>query len=393
MEPALGFWPLAAIFSFKTILACLYGYIFLHYYHGDDTWAFFKESIDEYKNLVQHPTHFFNDFLPYSAFAPAKDFWQGMGFYIQDLEFWIMVKLLAIFNIFSRGNYYIDALFFQFLTVWGPLYLFRLFASNFPDRRNFLLAAILFVPMVVFWLSGIRAEGLLICFLSMILYYGNKWFKQKKISYMIWVMIGFFGMLIFRMQFLLVFLPALVAWTLSLRSGKRAIYYFFLIYIISIFIFFGSAWISPLKNLPAAVATSQKKFLGLHGNTRFRLDSLDPTLPSYIKVLPQALSNTMIRPLITDARGALQIATSFDLMGVWILIALALFFHRKDWWKILSNPLILFCLAYGISQILLVGYVVPFPGAIVRYKAIPEMFLIISLVMLIDWGRIHIKFN
>jgi len=393
MEPGLGFWTLAAIFTFRTILASLYGYIFLNYYHGDDTWGFFKESLEEYNNLVQHPTHFFNDFLPWSAFAPAKSFWQGMGFYLQDLEFWIMVKLLSLCNIFSRGNYYIDALFFQFLTIWGPFFLVRLFVSIFPDRRKMVLLSIFFVPTVVFWISGIRAEGLLICFLAMVLYFGKKWFESRKIVYMIWVIAGCVGLIIFRIQYLLVFLPAFIALTLSLELRKRPAYYFFLVYIVSALIFFGTSWISPSKNLPAAVATSQKKFLGLHGNTRFALDSLSPDLKSYIHVFPQAVSNTMVRPVITEARGALQVMTSLDLMGVWLLIALAIFFRRGDWRKTLSSPLILFALAYGISQILLIGYIVPFPGAIVRYKAIPEMFLIISLVMLIDWGKLYIKFR
>src|ERR1700730_2563393 len=117
------------IFSFKVLLGCLYGYIFLKYFGGDDTWMYHHDSITEYQKLVHHPDIFFKDFLPAASFVPAHDFCEGLGLYIQDLEYWLMIKLLAVFNIFSRGNYYINVLFFDFLTCWGPLLLYQLMYS------------------------------------------------------------------------------------------------------------------------------------------------------------------------------------------------------------------------------------------------------------------------
>ena len=105
-----SFLETAAIFSFKILLGCLYGYIFLKYYNGDDTWNFFNDSLGEYNKLINHPGQFIKDFLPYASFSQAHSFGEGIGFYLRDLEYWIMVKLLAVFNIFSRGNYYIDVL-------------------------------------------------------------------------------------------------------------------------------------------------------------------------------------------------------------------------------------------------------------------------------------------
>ena len=51
---------------------------------------------------------------------------------------------------------------FEFLTIPGPLLLFKMLAREFPLRtgKNFLL--VFFVPSVIFWCSGIRAEGLLL---------------------------------------------------------------------------------------------------------------------------------------------------------------------------------------------------------------------------------------
>ena len=50
-----------------------------------------------------------------------------------------MVKGLAFLNLLSGKNYYIDVLLFEFLTIPGPLLLFKLLAREFPlkDRNEF----------------------------------------------------------------------------------------------------------------------------------------------------------------------------------------------------------------------------------------------------------------
>jgi hypothetical protein len=67
---------------------------------------------------------------------------------------------------------------------------------------------------------------------------------------------------------------------------------------------------------------------------------------------------------------------------------IAIFFHEKKWKQIINRPLLLLLLFYGISQIIFIGYVVPFPGAIVRYKSIPEIFLMIVIVCITDYDKI-----
>ena len=44
----------ASIVLFKVFMGCLYGWVFLHFYGGDDTWNFFNESKDE-TNLTYCP--------------------------------------------------------------------------------------------------------------------------------------------------------------------------------------------------------------------------------------------------------------------------------------------------------------------------------------------------
>jgi len=382
----LGWRETAAFFSVKIMAGCLYGYIFLHTYHGDDTWNFFNDSLPEYQKMIHQPGIFFRDFLPWPAFGAAENFWQGMARYFTDLEYWLTVKLLALFNIFSRGNYYIDVLFFNFLVSLGPLLLFRLMLSIFPARKRLLIIVIFFIPSITFWLSGIRAEGLLLLFIALILFYTDRWFNQRRVLYFFWIMLGMIGFLLFRSQALFIFLPAYCCWTLSRKAGPRAIYYFVFAYAGGLLILLASLLISPGKNLASPIANRQAAFFRLHGNTRFGLDTLKPTFSSMVRILPQAFNNTFLRPYPWEARGWLQWLSALEVIALWALVLLFLLspFQNRKW--VVGHPLMLCFLFYGISQILLIGFIVPFPGAIVRYKAIPELFIVTALTLGIKPG-------
>ena len=381
------------IFAFKIFLGCTYGYIFLTFYHGDDTWMMFRESLDEYHKLIHQPFQFVHDMLPNPAFWATHKVSKSIQIYLEDLEYWTIPKLLAIFHIFSRGNYYIDVLFFDFVSIFGLLILYKLAYALFPTKKQWLIAILFFLPMTSFWLSGIRAEGLLLLFMMMALYYALKWPSySNKILPFIYIVIGIAGTLILRVQLLFVLAPALIATGISFHKSGKPIYYFTGVYALCIILFFASIWVSPQKNLSTPIIERQQQFLRLQGNTAFHLDSLQPSLKSFAKILPQAFSNSFLRPTLFEAKGILQVLTAFDILLFFAMLLIAFLWHEPNWKKTFQAPLALFFAFYGISEIILIGYIVPFPGAIVRYKTIPEIFLFILLVGIIDFKKLSSMF-
>src|SRR4029079_19794728 len=109
---ALSTLELTGAFCFKVAMGVLYGYVFLHYYGGDDTWMLNRESMAEYNKLIYTPLTFITDFNPVPAFVRNDTFGQGIHYYLADLEFWMITKPLALFNFISRGDYYINSVFF-----------------------------------------------------------------------------------------------------------------------------------------------------------------------------------------------------------------------------------------------------------------------------------------
>lgn len=363
-------------FVFKVILGCLYGFIFLKYYGGDDTWMLHNGSVAEYQKLMHSPELFLADFdltatlREYGSFAAA--------FYVtlSDIEYWIITKSLGVLNMFSRGNYYINVIFFNLMTFWGQYLIFKLFAASFPARKTLIFFLVFFIPSISFWLSGIRPDGFLMLSAGLTLYYFYAWGHSRRVVHLLAVFAGVAGLVIFRSPVLLLLLPALIAWALVRTSGWKTARVFAVVYILATAIFFGSAWVNPRNNLLTFVSGRQHQFLELEG-TRFELNRLEPEPVSFLKTLPQAFANTFLRPFPWEAKGPLQWMTAIDTVALLLLMVFAFFGPPAPGWA--HSPVTWTILLFGLTLYLFIGLTIPFPGAIARYKVVPELLLLVAI--------------
>jgi hypothetical protein len=274
---------------------------------------------------------------------------------------------------------------------WGHYWLFSLYVKEFPEKRKPLLLLIFFFPPLVFWLSGIRADGLILFFLALLLVQFHRWLYDHKKRSLVYCMLAGAGIIIFRSQVILLVIPALTAWYISVKFNRKPVSTFIWVFGIGGLLFFATAWVSPAKNLPGVIVNRQQAFMALQG-TRFPLDSLQPSVTGFARVLPQALSHTFVRPYIWEAKGALQLMTAVEIIVCWLLVITAIIKKEIHWKKTLTSPLLLFSMSFGITLYIFIGFTIPFPGAIVRYKAIPELLLLTIPIICTDW-RSLLKIN
>ena len=366
----------SSVLIFKVFMGCLYGWVFLHYYGGDDTWNFFNESKDQTDLLLQHPRKFFEEFWPiFSWRVTGHQGGQAFLFYIDHFERWFMIKGLAILNLLSGKNYYIDVLLFDLLTLPGPLLLFKLLSEKFPLRTGMNFLLIFFIPSVIFWCSGIRAEALLLFCIVLAIYNGNAYALRRKWSSIPGILIGFCGLLLFRYQYMLVFLPAFAAYLFSSVKKTGSAVFFNRIYLWVAILFVASLFLPPRFQLSQPLIKAQGGFFQLHGNTRYALDSLEPGPLSFFKILPEAAVNSLLRPSPWEGKNLLQSVSSIESLA--LIAGLLFYFSNSRPRGQVTHPLYWLFLYYGLSQFILIGYVVPFPGAIVRYRTISLLFLIL----------------
>jgi hypothetical protein len=379
---------IAFAFCFKVGLGILYGFVFKKYYGGDDTWKFFNDSLVEYNKLLFQTGTFFKEIIPFDSFHKYPGFGENFRDFLENLESNAITKSLAVFNIFSLQNYYADVVFFNLFSFYGSYLLFKLFTNTWKDKRLLIYLACFFIPSITFWLSGIRTDGLLILSIGFSLFYFNAWMDAKKNTHLACFLLGLLGVVIFRIQFVMVMLPFLFAWGLTRRFSVKPWKAYSCIFLISLFIFFGSTLFHGPLNFPSYVVKKQQEFMALKGNTVFNLNPLDSSIWSFLSTLPQAFLNTFFRPYPWEARGLLQIAASAEIVFFWVVFLMSI----KNILSTNREALCWFVFLFAVCAYLLIGFTVPFPGAIVRYKVIPELlcFLVLFSFLPIKLKKIYI---
>jgi hypothetical protein len=178
-------------------------------------------------------------------------------------------------------------------------------------------------------------------------------------------------------------IPGLVAWILSTKFPKRSFICFVLVYIFATILFFCSGLIYPRANLPAYVTARQQSFMeiGKAGNSTLEVVQLHPNFKSFVANASQALDHALLRPYLS-AKGIQYIPFALEICVIEILFLLFIFFRKKN---VSVDPLIYFGLFFTFTMMLMTGYTVPILGAIVRYRSIYLIFLLIPIVCYSDW--------
>lgn len=382
---------LIILFLLKVIAGILYGWIGIYYgqfAYMYDTWGFHYAGLEETKLLYNHPAEYFNNFFysgyenKYGGFLASENSWWN------DLKSNMFVKVLSLFNIFSFGNYYINVIFYSFISLFGPIAIFRVMNDVFPGKKLQIIIATFLIPSLAYWTSGIHKDGLVFLAISLIVYhfyFGLKenTFSSKKI---VVIFLSILVILVFRNYILVILIPAFIAWYLADRRPQRLTFIFLSIYFLSTLLFFTAKYISPALDLPQAVVDRQKAFLQLQGNSTIKPSKLEPTVASFLTNFPKALSTASIRPHPGDVKHLLSLAAATE-----TTILLLLFLCFLIWKRPLDRPkvFIWFCVFFAISFLLTIGYTVNFIGAIVRYRSIILPFLFAPVLCLTDWQRIY----
>jgi hypothetical protein len=377
-------------FLLKVMAGIFYGWIGVYY--GElaqmlDTWVYHYESLQEYQLLLRDPGEFFGSIFRNTYEGGYTNFLVSKNSFWNDLKANFLIKVLALFHFASFGNYYINVVFYSFLTLFGPVAIYRVMAHAFPTSRIAVLLATFLVPSFIYWTSGLHKDGLIFLGFALMCYQLYFGLQERRFPFyrVCWLLVGFSLVLIFRNFLILVVIPALLAWVLAERMRYRPLYTYLAVYGLSLLVFFGARFLHPKLDFPEAVVLKQKEFLSLGGGSAVTVAPLQASLGSFVQNAPQAFSLSVIRPYPTDVRHLLSLAAAVEINLILLLLLVLLFLRKK---VSPPRPFLLFCLFFSFSLLMMVGYSVNILGAIVRYRSIIFPFLIVPLMAAIDWNRI-----
>jgi hypothetical protein len=377
---------LLLFFALHVLTGCLHNIIAWRFYpqHGD-IWNDFQLSFMERDRLMSNFSQFLTDNSAWTLFS------HNATIFIQ-----------IILNLFSFDNLYINTLLFSFPIYLGNVALYRLFRRRFPADP--LTAATIFIlPSTLFWTSCIHRDGALYALLGAMLYRIDR--RGKTAFYA-----GIFFLLIIylRSAVALTLVPALLGWWLveashfgghfhsspagHLRTPTRpppsptrrppssARRLILACACAGIAIIPALAFPALTDRLLRAFSAHQRLFQVLEGHSRLYLPVMDGTWSGLLHVLPSAIRNGLFEPLPGSGGQLIYLVFSLELMLIWTVVVVgsitAIRSRPFKAFPIASNAFPIFCVIFSLTGMLLIGTLVPFAGAIIRYRSIYLPFLL-----------------
>lgn len=378
---------LVALFAIKIFAGLAYAWFYLqpNYHTNSDSFRFYAYSLEETNILLTQPLHFFKDIFSY-GYTTTGNVFVGDNSYWNDLKSNIIIKLLAVCNVFSFKNYFINIIFFNFFFFFGLIGFYRVMQSVFTDKKYILIIPVFLIPSFLFWCSGIHKDGLIFSAIGLVFYFFHQLLQKKFfIKYFIFIILLLALLFFLRNYVALALMIALFTWFIATKT-KKIFLVFVSIYLLVIAAFFIVPKINTQLNFPEIIVLKQQDFSKLTGGSEVVISKLQPNFKSFVQYFPHALDMAFVRPHITELKNKSYIPAIAEIILFFIVLIFSIIYRNKNF-KI--QPIVFASIFFSLTLLIIAGYTVTFSGAIVRYRSLALPFLLTPLIGFLDWNKVN----
>ncbi|MEP6746359.1 MAG: hypothetical protein ABJB86_01465 [Bacteroidota bacterium] len=326
------------------------------------------------QQLLTHPVQFLSGMFSANGGFNFSDTSQPLLY----AQYQFLQYINVFLSLISFNNFYTNTLLFSFPVFAGSMALFKVFYKVFKKPLPALCALLL--PSVLFWTSELYKDGIFYMAISYFFYFllqPGRATVRKLILLLICVLL----MLMSRANAFITLLPAVAFFLLTeKKSLSRGLVAGAIITTVIITAIVINASIQG--GILARICERQKDFILLEGGSRIFLPALAPSVASFLTVFPVALINGFFQPFPGAGGKLIYTAFSAELMFMWLIILFACWLMIRKKTIRLSNFDIT-CLLFALPGMIMIGYMVPFAGAIIRYRTIYLPFLLAPFVNII----------
>ncbi len=381
---------LLSLFLLKIFAGIAIGWIAIHIYGpGNDYWDTNDYAREEFQLLQTNPVKYLINIFTSSYQGGYGGMFSSGNSYWNDLKGNIIIKLVSVFNIFSRGDYYINSLFFNFIIFFAHVILYRLFIKIYPGRQVWVIIGSFLLPSTLYFSSGIHKDGLVLLLMAVVIYsvYQSLTKNSFTIKRLFFILAGLILLFLVRNFVLLALLPALFAWILAAKTKWNAALVFTSVYLLSGLAFFNISSVTAKINPPEIIVQKQAAYKGLPvAATQIELATLQPNVKSFAANAPHALAHVLLLPYPGLQPVKSLLPFSFELFFYLFLLLLLIFFRRKDYLQA-DKSLMFFTVFFILTVFLFIGYIVPNIGSLVRYRSLYLPFIITPALCCINWKK------
>jgi len=285
--------------------------------------------------------------------------------------------------------------FLSFLAIWR---LYEMFISEFPTLQKEFAFAILFIPSVVFWGSGLLKDTLTFGAVSIFTTSFYKMIKLKSGYFLnsILMVIGSWLLLTIKPYIFFALMPGTIIWFASYqleRFKNRIVRSAITPFLIVIAMFAGYLFLRNMGSslgdyaldnvLDKAAATQFDLKQDYYHGSSFDIGDIDPTVGGILSKAPLALNAALFRPYLWESFNVAMFFSGVEnfiilIFTIYLLLRLRVYnFFRL----LMKNHLLFFSVAFSLFFSFSVGLTTSNFGALVRYKIPAIPFFVASLLI------------
>lgn len=392
--------------NLKILGAFATGLIYWYYYGDGDTIYYFRR-ISYLNDLI------FKDFSTgvKVLFYNKKEWDYDLYYHLRrvryyDQSYFKVVQIGTIISMISFNTYMGIALYFSFLSYLGLWLLYRVFYHFYPNLYKPLAYAVLFIPSVVFWGSGLFKDTITIGCVAWAVYNTYRIFikPKRRVINVVLLLINIFLIASIKTYIVACLVPMLLVWiVLAFRGNIKS--KFIKISVTPILIlatalggFIMTRQISSMSDTFSLDQLEQratdmvwwhtkvKEIYGEDGGggSFYSLGNpYDFSPTGILKKIPQAINVTFFRPYLWEAGNPVMIMSALESLALFIFfLYLILKMKLGLIRRMFENPFIIMCFGFSLLFSIGVGITSNNFGALVRYK-IPAMpFFVAGLTII-----------
>ncbi len=387
---------------FRLLAAILMGFLYQFYYDSGDTFLYHtRGSTIVYETIIEDPIEgvklLFSDGNvndhEYKHISRIR--------YFGDDSSYMIVRIATIFDLFTFGTYSATALFFALLSFSGCWAMYLAFDKYFPNLHLQAGIALLFIPTVIFWGSGLLKDSITLMAIGWFIYsFDQLLFRRRNIVLNVLILLFVsYILLAVKLYILLALLPSLIVWYFVANLGLiRNIVLRWLIAPFTILLCMGMAFAAinqisqsndkySLENISTTAmitANDIAYWTGKDAGSTYVLGDLDGSYQSLIRLFPSAINVTFFRPYPWEVNNVLMLLSSFE-STILLFFFLYILLRSKiiNLFRIKWPPIIIFAFVFAITFAFAVGVSTFNFGTLSRYK-IPCMPLFLMVLIYVN---------
>ncbi|MBL4736056.1 MAG: hypothetical protein JKY18_12115 [Flavobacteriales bacterium] len=386
---------------FGAIAVCM---IYVFYYGGGDTTSYFEGALALNNMLFKHPDVYWSiiagnltdeNWLAFDVHTG----WPPWYMWRDDKTFFV-IRFSSFLVFFSGGTFVPTTMLLAWISYSGIWRLYELFCERFGHLSKQLAIAILYMPSVVFWGSGLLKDTITLaatCWFTFAVY---KLIitKQQVLFYLLCVVVSSYLLISIKPYIFIALMPGLLIWVSHERISRIKSVFVKIVMVPMIlvvaaitisFVFsqvgdsFGS-YSDFDQIMEKAEGTRADLIRAQYGANNYDIGVIDPSLGGLLSKAPVAITAALYRPFLWEVNNIVMLLSGLE--NTFVLGLTFFLFLRygpiRVFRSIGSNPLLLFAVSFSIFFAFAVGLTTANFGALVRYKIPSIPFFLSSLFIL-----------